>query len=182
MPWNGFAGEPLIDDPGLPLESVRFTVTKSRSTGLFDPFVTRRETAKAGPLISPGPCALAVIGCTLTTVAVTFPPNWAVAFNGTLGAVVSTAGATVLLTLPRPPAGGTGVVAGGSCLVVDGEAVALLELFASPDDVEGFLADDGGLAADEAMVADNDPAAALGEIADSAVKGAVEVAAEGAAD
>jgi hypothetical protein len=60
--------------------------------------------ASAGPAISPMPCAVAVIALTLSSFALTWPPNCAVWFSATGAAVATTLLGRVCLAASLEPA------------------------------------------------------------------------------
>ncbi len=73
-PVSGLAGTAVISAPGAESESIRLTDTESRSADLLPVLPTSMVIARAGPVISPGICALASMALTEISLAVSPVP------------------------------------------------------------------------------------------------------------
>ena len=165
----------------MPALSWTATRASDREITFDDPLVILTVNAIAGPAISPGSFAVAVIFSWPTMLAVTFPPNCAVAVMGTAAAVLAAALGAVWWMFPAE-VGGTAVVAGSSPVVVDPDVgrtedrAAVAMEFDDVDDcgatVDGTTAmgADGCEAATDAVTGD---AVVAGEVPAGAADGTV---------
>lgn len=152
------------------------TVTWLRSTALDDPFLTFSVIDTAGPEISPGRCATALIRVTPVIEALMPPPTCALPVNGTAASVVTVDDLTVWRMLP-PLGAATGTVRAGT-VDSDARVVSADDVGSAPPDVETGAAVEVRAVNGEAETTE----VAAGTRAASAATDDVEPAAAGDAD